>query len=73
MKMEFHANLLEQIQSVAEYEIGETVYINVQDGESGTVFAYIIYDTHIEYLVRTKEQGIIQLDRVSLSETKRIV
>ena len=70
--MGLHQSLLEQISSVAEYEIGELVYINIPEGEQGVVFAYIIYDTHIEYLIRTAT-GPLQIDATCIADHKRIV
>ena len=71
--MEYHESLLEQVESVAEYELGEQAFLNVVGGMPVVITAYIIYQTHIEYIVRTTEYGIMQLDGVSLCKTPRVV
>lgn len=55
-----------------EYSIGDRVFINIPEGVGGVIFAYIAYETHLEYFVRTIE-GVHQLDAVSLSEDKVII
>lgn len=72
MKMDLHGPLLNNVESVAKYEMGQRVYINLPDGDMGIVFAYIVFETHIEYLIRTLEQGIMQLDATCLSDTRPI-
>lgn len=71
--MDLQKSLVNQVASVAKFELGETVYINLPEGERGIVFAYIVYTTHIEYLVRTVEQGIMQLEEICLSDQKPII
>lgn len=73
MKMDLQKSLANQVASVAKFEIGEIVFINLPEGEQGIVFAYIVYNTHIEYLVRTVEQGVMQLEEVCLTDQKRII
>lgn len=71
MRMDLQEPLVKQIESVAEYSLGETVYL-LPSGDQGIVFAYIVQKTHIEYLIRTAEQGIMQVEEISLSDTKPI-
>ena len=62
----------EQLINSKEFNVGDIVYINVPEGDAGIVYALVLYSTHVEYLVRTKE-GTIQLDSTSLSEDKVFV
>jgi len=71
--MEYHQSLVSAAESVAEYELEETVFLNIPNGDAGLVFAYVVYKTHLEYLIRTESQGIMQVDGSSLVETKRII
>ena len=72
MRTDFHESLVHQVQSVAEHAIGDLVYVNVPNGPIGLVFAYVIYESHIEYLVRTLENGVMQMDVTSISAHRRI-
>ena len=71
--MEYHESLLEQIESVADYELGEQAFLNVVGGHAVVITAYLIYATHIEYICRSVEYGIMQLDSVSLCKSPRVV
>ena len=56
-----------------EFTIGQRVYFNFPESESvGIVIGYIVYDTALEYQVRT-ENGVHQLESFCLSEDKIII
>ena len=64
--------MFNNIQS-AEYSIGDRVYFNLPQSEVvGIVIGYIVYNTHLEYQVRT-EHGVHQLEEIFLSSNKAIV
>jgi len=71
--MEYHESLLEQVESVTEYQLGEQAFLNVVNGIPVVIIAYIIYSTHIEYVVRSVEYGIMQLESTSLCKSPRVV
>lgn len=54
------------------FNIGDRVYLNVPEGEPGIIFAYIVYETHLEYYVRTAT-GLHQIEEVSLCSHKQII
>lgn len=62
---------LEQLVSNRQWDIGDKVYINTPGGIGGNIFAYVLYETHIEYMVRTKD-AVLQLEEASISDTKII-
>lgn len=64
---------LEDIIYKRKFDIGDQVYMNVTDGDKGTIVAMVVYSTHAEYLVRFKELGVIQLEEVSMSTEKIII
>lgn len=65
-------NVIEDIKS-SEFKIGDRVYFNIPESEViGIVIGYIVYNTHLEYQIRT-EQGVHQLESIFLSKTKVIV
>ena len=56
-----------------EFEIGEKVWIQLPESPPGIVVAYVMYDTHLEYLVRTSNQGVQQLEGITLTSTPAII
>ena len=55
------------------FKIGDRVYYNLPDSqECGVVIGYIVYDTHLEYQVRT-DHGVHQLEEIFLSNNKVLV
>lgn len=54
----------------AEYAIGDRVYINLTEGEEGIVCSYVLYDTHLEYCIRTAENDVLRVEGSSLTNEK---
>ena len=62
---------LERLVSERRWNIGDRVYLNTPEGKGGTIIAYMVYESHIEYMFRTNE-NVMQLEEVSLSDNKVI-
>lgn len=56
-----------------KYEIGDIVYLKVPDGDSAVINAIVLYESHIEYLVRFEDRGVSQLTEPELTDVKIIV
>ena len=64
-------DLIELI-SNSDYELGDRVYLNLLDSDSGVVVGYVLYEEHIEYLVMFSD-STRQVTALCLADSKPVI
>lgn len=64
--------LINQLERITAFNIGDRAYINLPDGEPVIIVGYVVYSNNIEYQVRC-ESGIMQLEKESLVDKKILI
>lgn len=54
-----------------KFNIGDTVYLNIAEGEIGKVIALVVYDTYIDYLVMHQAGNVAQYCEVQITDEKQ--
>ena len=55
-----------------KFNIGDKVFLNIIDGDSGLVVAIVVYNDHCEYIIRTIS-GTCYVSEIEITNEKVII